>query len=896
MRPQVLVMQAFGPYGGRQVLDFAALGGHGFFLIHGPTGAGKTTILDAMAFALYGDTSGGPTNDPRARQGRDMRSDHADPALRTEVVFDFSVGDKRYRVQRSPEQQRPKLRGDGFTTESATAHLWDRSDVPAGEPDAEGRPLAHKPTDVERQVEQILGFRGVQFRQVVMLPQGKFQELLQSSGKEREEILQRLFRTDRYRELQDALKDEAQAIERVAQQAVARRAGLLSAVGATEPDEVSERLGRLVEQVSEAEAAATTAAAAEQNALVALNAAQTVAAQIDELAQARAAADALAAVAPEIAAVRSELALARKAEPLTEYDLRVHDRRNDLTPRLLELEMAEMAFEKAGGARRAAEAALATETARTARRAALADQVRELSAMADKAAALTQAAAAFGAADAALKAAARADAKAAKAGRGALKAAHGAVERAAAELTALEAAWAGGQAAALATSLQPGVACPVCGSTDHPAPAVPQGELPGEAGVLDKRAAVAELRAAYERAREAADQAAADARRDLADATAAHAHATAVLEERSAGVPDELRRPDELARRLAEACDELAALETAWTKAQAGDRTTSEALATATVTLTDKRRAHDELAAAVVALEAERLAGIAQAGFADEKSYFAARRDPAALAALVERAAGYDSDVKAAAARLRRAAAAEGLERPDTVALAERQRLASRAADKARDERASLCAARDALARAADDLARLQTEIGAHEATYAVVGRLAKVADGDNDLRLSFQRYMLAAYLDDVLVVASQRLAAMTDQRFRLARRQQGDKRRALGLDLEVSDAYTGTTRAVSTLSGGETFQASLALALGLAEVVQSYEGGIKLDTVFVDEGFGSLDPDNLAAALDTLVGLQTDGRLVGIISHVTDLREQIEARLEVTTTRAGSVARFVIP
>jgi exonuclease SbcC len=235
---------------------------------------------------------------------------------------------------------------------------------------------------------------------------------------------------------------------------------------------------------------------------------------------------------------------------------------------------------------------------------------------------------------------------------------------------------------------------------------------------------------------------------------------------------------------------------------------------------------------------------------------------------------------------------AEGKPLSDDV----RNRLASRAADEARDTRASLCAARDALARAADDLARLQAEIGAHEATYAVVGRLAKVADGDNDLRLSFQRYMLAAYLDDVLVVASEHLSAMTDQRFRLARRQQGDKRRALGLDLEVADAYTGTSRSVSTLSGGETFQASLALALGLAEVVQGYEGGIKLDTVFVDEGFGSLDPDNLAAALDTLIGLQTDGRLVGIISHVTDLREQIEARLEVTTTRAGSVARFVIP
>jgi exonuclease SbcC len=208
-------------------------------------------------------------------------------------------------------------------------------------------------------------------------------------------------------------------------------------------------------------------------------------------------------------------------------------------------------------------------------------------------------------------------------------------------------------------------------------------------------------------------------------------------------------------------------------------------------------------------------------------------------------------------------------------------------------------AERAAVAQAVDDLAKLQEVIGAREEQYAVIGRLSAVANGqspENPLKLSFQRYMLGAYLDDVLVVASQRLQRMTDGRYTLQRVSGGDKRGALGLDLEVVDAYTGKARHVSTLSGGETFQASLALALGLADVVQAYEGGVKLETVFVDEGFGSLDPDNLAAALDTLMGLQTGGRLVGIISHVADLRDQIDARLEVTRTRSGSTARFIVP
>jgi exonuclease SbcC len=286
VKPLVLAMQAFGPYGGRQVLDFSELGQYGFFLIHGPTGAGKTTILDAMAFALYGDTSGAE------REPRDMRSDHADPALRTEVRFDLSVGDKRYRVLRSPQQPRPKKHGDGFTTETPSAALWDRTDV-ADDAHAEGTPLATKPSDVNEHVERILGFRSVQFRQVVMLPQGKFQELLQASGKDREEILQRLFRTERYRDVQEALKDEAQTIEREVQQATADRTAILRAAAAESPAELGERLAQASELATKAEAAAATAAAAEQTALDALGAAQAVAAKLDELDQARADADAL---------------------------------------------------------------------------------------------------------------------------------------------------------------------------------------------------------------------------------------------------------------------------------------------------------------------------------------------------------------------------------------------------------------------------------------------------------------------------------------------------------------------------------------------------------------------------------------------------------------------------
>jgi DNA repair protein SbcC/Rad50 len=196
-----------------------------------------------------------------------------------------------------------------------------------------------------------------------------------------------------------------------------------------------------------------------------------------------------------------------------------------------------------------------------------------------------------------------------------------------------------------------------------------------------------------------------------------------------------------------------------------------------------------------------------------------------------------------------------------------------------------------------EGLRKVVHELESLEAHYAVTGRIADVANGRNHSGMTFQRFVLAALLDDVLIAASERLKLMSKGRFHLQRTTvRGDRRAAAGLDLEVYDTYTGTTRPVNTLSGGESFLASLALALGLADVVQAYAGGIRLDTIFVDEGFGSLDPEALDLAFRALVDLQHGGRLVGIISHVPELKERIDVRLEVTRTQRGSLASFVVP
>lgn len=180
------------------------------------------------------------------------------------------------------------------------------------------------------------------------------------------------------------------------------------------------------------------------------------------------------------------------------------------------------------------------------------------------------------------------------------------------------------------------------------------------------------------------------------------------------------------------------------------------------------------------------------------------------------------------------------------------------------------------------------------EKKYSTIGRLSKIINGDNNRKISFERYVLASYFEDIITAANLRLSRMSCNRFELLRKEElGDKRKGQGLDLEVFDNYTGKARDVKTLSGGEAFKASLSMALGLADVVQAYSGGIQLDTIFVDEGFGTLDSESLDNAIECLVELQNDGRVVGIISHVQELKDRIDSKIVITSTNKGSRAQF---
>ena len=227
MKPIKLTMQAFGPFAQTETIEFDKLGTNPLFLINGPTGSGKTSILDAICFALYGETTG------NERQGIQMRCDMAAPTLLTEVTLEFSLHGKSYRVIRSPEQEAPKARGEGMTVRKHTAALYEITD--------EEKLITSKTTQVKTEVTNIIGLNETQFRQVMVLPQGKFRELLLATSKEREEIFGQLFQTDIYKKIEYALKDKASAISKAKDEFDNQIRGALQVAGVSSEAELTEQ-------------------------------------------------------------------------------------------------------------------------------------------------------------------------------------------------------------------------------------------------------------------------------------------------------------------------------------------------------------------------------------------------------------------------------------------------------------------------------------------------------------------------------------------------------------------------------------------------------------------------------------------------------------------------------
>lgn len=1018
MKPLRLVMSAFGPYAGQQEIDFTELGNRNFFLIHGPTGSGKTTILDAICFALYGDTSGAE------RDGRQMRSDFADPAVITEITFVFAAGGQIYRVKRSPEQERPRRRGGGTMTMSPTATLW----LYTGQPDsnAEGPVLASGWYKVTAAVEKLLGFKSSQFRQVVVLPQGEFRKLLTAGSKDRQMILETLFRTEFYRQLEEALKKAAKDIKDSYDGAAAKKAWVLQDAKADSREDLVQRRQQHQEQLAEKAKELIKREVVYKKAQEQLAAGRRAQ---EKLAEKKAAGLAVASLAKKtelVAASRAELTLAHQAASLVDAEILLNTRQQEADIASAYFKTKLQLREKALAVKKAADMKLASEQEQEPAREAASRAVARLEDFNGKVAALEEARSKLATAqkelqlavekqiqarltlssvqaDLAEKEEAQLAAAAQAAQSGALEAAFKEAEavsvkrqklkvlnrellgyrqrldpvrktlaqteknytRVRQELLSLQEALHKGQAAILAARLEAGSPCPVCGATEHPTPARSEAALPSEqtlqarqreVEVLEKNrdelreklaagstqeAAIrgkfedlekelgekanvdlAQLMAAAMRVRKlwhraagavetAATVSAAISELKLREKTAAEElefytkavqaaqiareAAQAVVTERESTLPEGLREPmslqqaqnnaklklEQLMQSFKQASEEAGKAAQAFAEADTAATEAQEALRTAISRAKDAQRLFDE-----------RLAG---AGFTSMAAYKECKKAPEAIQRLEQAIKKFDEDLRAAKDRLERAEqVAVGLSEPDLAALTQATDEAESRWKKGLAAVAGLETMHSQESEWLKKLADIEGVLRTLEERYAVLGRLSEVAGGKNKFGITFQRFVLGALLDDVTIAATNRLKLMSRGRYHLQRTLDRARSNAAGgLELEIFDTYTGTARGVATLSGGETFLASLSLALGLTDVVQSYAGGIHLDTIFVDEGFGTLDPESLDFALRALIDLQKGGRLVGIISHVPELKERIDARLEIKSTKRGSAASF---
>jgi exonuclease SbcC len=993
MRLHSLELQAFGPYATAQQVDFDRLARSGLFLLEGPTGAGKTTILDAITFALYGGLAGDDSGADR------LHSDFAAPDVEPSVTLEFSLRGIRYRISRVPEHQRLKRRGQGYTTAPAQVHLQR---LEAGR----WASVSSNKAEAGDLITEIVGLNRAQFTQVMLLPQGEFAKFLRCDDDARRIVLSKLFGTQLYDRITAELerrRSEAARARQVAQdsiQTAVSAAAEAAGLDASTRDEVlglarAEREIRLKETAGDLAATAEVTGAGLEVAAAGAAAARSAA----ELAKQQA--SLMDRLTGALARLREHeggqpghdqrarrLALARQAEPVR--------------PLLLALDEAEEAAAGArgtlaglvpepdedmlagrGGPGRAAQADAAErmaaalqhlaagEAALPAREATLAGLLRSADAMSAQAGALEEsrrelpamvdglerelAAARLVAAtlDGALArqeiVSAQAAAVGQLAGLGPLLARARSARRDAVDahqaLTdvhqGLVEARLTGMAAELAAQLTDGAACPVCGSADHPAPAPAREDAASAADIEEARA----RRDAASGARDAADArcdelarqeaallATADGR--SADDLSAEAGALAVtIAAARAAAADTARLTAELAGRRAEHERLGAELLTATAQATAAREKLLAAQAELEHVRADlaegaggypsvaaRRSALQESAARDRALAAalDRLAGAAAAeqeargraarearanGFGALAEARPAVLGSAELAGLAAQVACWDE----ALIRLKAEAEADDLAGLDPGLAARAQAAARTAAEalaRAGEAEQEVRAAHDAAAGKARRLRQRLAEVhGAEESCdllveqTEVVIRLASLARGmDGHRRVTLTTYVLRHWFDRVVTAANVRLSVMSSGRYELRRIDEGEtKRQRAGLTLSVVDRHTGEERSPRSLSGGETFYTSLALALGLADVVKAEAGGVDLDTLFIDEGFGSLDADTLDQVLGVIDDLRERGRVIGIVSHVPDLKDRVAERLEVRRIADGSSAVRVV-
>ena len=924
MRPLKLRLSAFGPYAGQMELDFEALGTGGLYLITGDTGAGKTTIFDAISFALFGEASGGN------REPGMLRSKYADPAAPTEVTLVFRYAGKEYTVTRNPEYMRPKSKGkdkgDAMTKQAAGAALT----YPDGH-------LVTKPREVNGAIRDILGLDREQFAQVAMIAQGDFLKLLLADTKERQKIFRNIFHTNLYVELQDQLSkqanqvkyqwedvqdsirqyidgilcwEESELIEPIRQakegqlpiEAVLAVLDQLLESDAALRDtlerrlqETEDTLEKTIAQLTKAEACQklkkdlavtqekeSAAKVILQQRQAALEAEQAKKPLQEQLAAQIAAIELSLPDYDHLANLDASLNHTKKLQKNAETDSNAAvETKTALSAEISTLKEECKALENIGAQK---EKLLRLKQEQNTKRSNLQTLVADISQY-------------------------RIQHKNWKAAQDLYLAASKKSSELLQEYDAENKAFLDEQAGIIAGRLEDGQPCPVCGSIHHPSPAVAADTAPTEEDV--KKA-----RKAYEKAAKETEKMSAAAAREkgkaskqeetlfrqietllqLREIAEAEMAARKMIAELTASIGaldtqigqidqnlDRKKQLDKLIPQketaLSSAEERLIAAREQFVSSSASILSLTEQIAALKEKLTlGSKSAAD---AQRKALDAQRKA-LQSALEAAEKAYLSCKEELTGLSASVQ-------ELKKQMTERSELDAQALLEEKDTLTAQKASILKEQKSVHTRITSNTSCR---------KNIQSKSAELSALEEKQKWLRALSDTANGTikGKEKVMLETYIQTTYFDRIVARANVRLMKMTGGQYDLKRRKTADAMRSqTGLELDVIDHYNGTERSVKTLSGGESFKASLALALGLSDEVQM-STGIQLDTLFVDEGFGSLDPESLSQAYNTLAGLTEGNRLVGIISHVAELKERIDKQIVVTKEKSGgSKARITV-
>ena len=1011
MRPLKLIISAFGPFPHQETIDFSELGQSPFFLINGPTGSGKSTILDAICYALYGSTTG------NERTGDQMRSDLADSNTATQVCFEFELGIKRFRIERKPEQWLPKLRGDGLTQHkhSATLEQFNQDDW---------QTLAAKPNQVNQMINDIIGLSGDQFRQVMVIPQGKFRDLLLASSKDREQIFGQLFSTSVYSRLESALAEKAGGIRKAKDSFDQQLKGILDLVSVDSEAQLKHTIDTITPDLAlatkECEQLARELSQAKLEHQQQVNLVERFALR-DKLSQQIAINEDQRPSVENSRALRDKAVAAEKIAHLNKARLEseqklvslnktledLRQQKSTLSIQLDQAEVSSLNAQKALEDKPKLQQALfeleqqrvrVGEIEKLHNHIALltAKQTKTEGEISDKQEAQLRYQAKLNELELQSKQASDAQQKLAHLRLDLEKLSplkklfqqvnvfHKQLtdlkaqlettskigesqrieqQKAAMSAMTLEGQWLLNQAAELAKQLGEDSPCPVCGSTQHPAPAQFSGDVVTKNQVDAARAIAndselklkdvenkilflnqdiarvskelsavsADISVSWQGTEQALDEQIAllnaeileltrldlptilqrlekgklvveqgaellrslDKQRELntIDMTSSRAQLNTLTQEKNQQVTREQINAEIENTKLL-----IAKLE------QNAHNTQQEALSLSTkLTVITTQLASTE--AELLQWQTQDnenitlwLQALENSQFIDEHAFQSAYKPLMEIEKLSQEIKAFDDlQIKLNSQLEQIAAELLNLELPNLLIYEHKIATANEQFVSRSKQLSGIKSQYDALNQANTRLDVLKQKNQQLEDEYKVFGTLSDVANGKNHLRVSLHRFVLGVLLDDVLIQASSRLQKMSFGRYRLIRKNERSKGNASsGLDLLVEDSYTSKTRDVATLSGGESFIAALSLALALSDVVQAHSGGVRLDTLFIDEGFGSLDTESLDLAIQTLIELQKGGRTIGIISHVNELKEQMECRIDIKRGQNGSTIKLV--